>query len=125
MTEDLRMNNKIKNIVVEFMLEILAFFVLASSMALLWKHTIILTSVYLIVFVAAAFFWLKKDEIVLFIIATIFFQIGEIIIVRSGAWTYNNPTYLNIPVWISLSWGYIAVIIKKLSTTITKAIGVQ
>tara|TARA_Y100000310_G_scaffold339368_1_gene431835 strand:+ start:3594 stop:3947 length:354 start_codon:yes stop_codon:yes gene_type:complete len=116
------MDNKIKNILVEFIFEISCFFVLAFLMALLWEHSVILTSVYLVIFLFASIFWFKKDEILLFIIALLFFQIGEIIIVRSGAWTYNNPTYLGIPIWINLSWGFTAVIIKRLSITVSKAI---
>jgi hypothetical protein len=109
-----------KNIVKEFSLEVGALFVLTFSMAMLWEFNTALMSLYIIGFLVALFSWKNKDDIILFIVASIFFQIGEIIIAKSGAWTYNNPSYLGIPVWITLSWGYAAVITRHFSMTLIK-----
>jgi hypothetical protein len=57
----------------------------------------------------------------LFAIAYFFFWIGEAIMINSGAWVYyGEPNLLGIPLWIPISWGYISVIIRKLSLTLEK-----
>ncbi len=114
------MKTKIQIIITEYFFEILALFLLVFSMAFLWENNLILTILYIIIFLTALFFWKSKEDILLFIIACIFFQIGEIIIVYYGAWTFNNPTYLGIPIWITLSWGFSSVIIKRFANTTNK-----
>ena len=51
-----------------------------------------------------------------------FFPIGEVIMVKSGAWVYTNPSIFGVPNWIGLSWACAVLIIKQLIKTITKAI---
>ena len=93
----------------------LALFALTFSMALLWEHSLMLMSLYIIFFLISALTWMNRADVTLFIAASLFFQIGEIILAQFGAWTYNNPTYLGIPIWITLSWGYAAIIIRRFS----------
>jgi phosphoglycerol transferase MdoB-like AlkP superfamily enzyme len=114
------MKKEIKTIIIEYFFEVLALFLLVFSMAFLWQNNLILTSLYILIFLIAIFLWKSKEDILLFIIACIFFQIGEIIIVHYGAWTFNNPTYLGIPIWITLSWGFASVILKRFANTTNK-----
>ncbi len=116
------MKEKSLKILKELIIEIIAFFILTFSMALFWKHNLLLSGIYLVGFFSAMIFWKDRSDIAIFVIAAVFFQIGELIIVYFGAWTYNNPSYLNIPLWLGLSWGYIAVIIKRFGITVTKAL---
>ncbi len=115
-----KMRKKLKVFCKNITFEIFALFALVLTMALFWKHNIALTALYLLTFVVLIFVLHNKEDLTLFLIAAIFFQIGEIIMVYSGAWTYNNPSYLGIPIWITLSWGYSVIIIKKLAETIHK-----
>jgi len=109
-----------KTIIKELVIETIIFFILAFLMALLWKHNLILTAIYIMGFLIALIYWKDKTDIRLFIFVTIFFQIGEIICVQFGVWTYNNPSYMNIPMWLPLSWGYTAVIVRRLAKTLSK-----
>ncbi|MDX9970719.1 MAG: hypothetical protein RBS56_02320 [Candidatus Gracilibacteria bacterium] len=104
----------------ELILEVIALFALVFLMAFFWQNNTLLTSIFVIIAVVVLTFLKNKSDILLFLIATIFFQIGEIILSRFGAWTYNNPSFLGIPIWISLSWGFSALIIKRLSESIKK-----
>ncbi len=111
---------KIKENAITISLEVFALFILVFLMAFFWQHNTALTILFIGIFFTVLPFLKEKSDIFLFLIATLFFQIGEIIMAKSGAWTYQNPTYLGIPIWISLSWGYSALIIKKLSQSISK-----
>ncbi len=104
----------------ELTLEVLALFLLVFLMAFFWQNNLLLTIIFITLAIIVLPFQKDISNIILFIIATIFFQIGEIILSHFGAWTYNNPSYLGIPIWISLSWGFSALIIKNLSDTIKK-----
>lgn len=106
----------------ELAYETIALLALTLTMAFLWQHNILLTGIYLAGFIAALLSWKRNDEIILFVVVAVLFQAGEMIIAHFGAWTYNNPTYLGIPMWIPLSWGYVAVIIKRLSETLSAVI---
>jgi hypothetical protein len=116
----IKMDHLLNQIIKEYFLEVSSLFLLVFSMAFLWKHNLLLSLVYIVIFFLGVIFWKSKKDILLFIIACIFFQIGEIIIVYYGAWTFNNPDYLGIPFWITLSWGFSSVIIKRFALTTDK-----
>lgn len=54
------------------------------------------------------------DEFVLFIFSVVFFQFGEMIMIRTDAWSYSNPTYFGIPIWLPFVWGFTSVLIKRI-----------
>jgi len=113
-----RMNKQEVKIVFEFIVEIIAFFILTFSMALLWKFNTVLFCLYLVL---VPLFFLKgfnTSDKILFISAALLFQVGEIILTKYGTWTYSNTSYLNIPIWLPLAWGFCAVIIKRFASTI-------
>ncbi|MFC1723876.1 hypothetical protein ACFL0V_07080 [Nanoarchaeota archaeon] len=101
----------------EILLEVGILFVNVFVMALLWRNNLLLTFIYVVVFACGLVFWKDKVDIGLFVVATVFFQVGEIILAYSGAWVYSNPTYLGIPLWLPMSWGVSAVVVRRLGMT--------
>jgi hypothetical protein len=112
----------LKKIFPELVIQVLALFVLVFLMAFFWQNNLLLTSIFIVIAIVVLSILRNKSDILLFLIATIFFQIGEIILSQFGAWTYNNPSFLGIPIWISLSWGFASLIIKKMSESLNKLI---
>ena len=75
---------------------------------LLWNNVILLS----IVFIILAFVKHKthpiKKELFWFLFISIGGGIVEVILVNFGhGWTYSNPDFLGIPIWIPLFWGLI------------------
>ena len=65
-------------------------------------------------------FWYMKiyrtEDIATSIIMGIGLSIGEIIIIKYGAWSYTNV--VSIPIWLVFAWCHTVIAIRKISNTI-------
>ena len=90
--------------------------ILAFSVLLMinfWTYNLLLSTLYLVV-VLLLLKYLNLSEIILFVFTSLLFLVGEGVLVKHGLWTYNNPTYYGIPLWLFLSWGCTSVAISKI-----------
>ncbi len=86
------------------------------SVALLWKYNLILTIV-LIVF-AVPMLWVNKSkrEIKTFLLCAVLGAIAEAFAIIFGAWTYGNPSFIGIPVWLIVLWGIASIFVVRVYT---------
>ncbi len=80
---------------------------------LFWDNNFVLT---LFVTVQAAFllkFCHEVEDLISFFFVLIVGSISEIAGVSFGAWTYNNPSFLGIPIWLPLIWGMAALCLRR------------
>lgn len=127
------MDRVIRGILKEILYELLAFIGLAGSMALCWhSHNavvseaagIMLCIVYLLTFIIC-FMCFNWGDLITFLMFAIIMPLGEVVLVNSGVWTYHAiPAIAGVPIWLPFSWGFMAVIIRKMSNTIDTLIWV-
>ena len=80
---------------------------------LFWEDNFVLT---LLVAVYTAFLlklWHEGGDMRCFIFVVVVGTASEIVSVSFGAWTYNNPTFLGIPIWLPLTWGIAALCLRR------------
>ncbi len=104
-----------KNLILEFVL--FAFAVL--SIAFFWRNNVITTWLLIFGWLVAILLWHKKEDILFFVAAAVLGLIIELIGVHFGVWAYGNPSWLGIPVWIPLAYGYSSIVISKIGKTIS------
>jgi len=84
-------------------------------MGICWEYNLLVLVVCLF---TLCLFWVvtgfDADEICLFVFSVLFFQIGEIVMVHTGVWVYSNPTYLGIPIWLPVAWGFTNILMKRI-----------
>lgn len=103
----------IKEIKRDLVLAVVSMAVTVMLMALLWHNNVLLT-----LFTAgyAAFLlslWHKVEDLLCFVFVLIVGTASEIISVYFGVWTYNNPTFLGIPIWLPFTWGIAALCVRR------------
>jgi len=94
-------------------LAVVSIVVVVLLIALFWENNVVLT-----LFVAAytAFLlklWHETEDLRRLIFVVIVGTASEIISVSFGAWTYNNPTFLGIPIWLPLTWGIAVLCLRR------------
>ena len=86
---------------------ILAYVLAASSIIAVlffWQQNALLTLL-LLAICAATLVTIGKKDFPVFFLTSLFGALSEILAIRFGVWTYANPTYLGIPLWLPLLWG--------------------
>jgi uncharacterized membrane protein YoaT (DUF817 family) len=94
-------------------LAVVSIVVVIILIALFWEDNFVLT---LFVAVYTAFllkFWHAIEDLRCFIFVVIVGTASEIVSVSFGAWTYNNPTFLGIPIWLPLTWGVASLCLRR------------
>jgi len=79
----------------------------------LWPYPILLLSYFILT--------KSKNDALIYIIAGITDPLGEIIVSKSGLWTYHGTTLLGIPYWLPLAWGITAISVYKLISALVKS----
>lgn len=85
--------------------ETILFFFAILALLFLYQYDILLTFILLVAWGIALIFWHTKRDFVYFATAAVAGPIVEIICVKFGVWTYGNPTFLGIPLWLPVVWG--------------------
>ena len=98
---------------------LLIFVGLIISISLFWENDLIL---FFVLGCSLLHFWYLKiyrtDDIIVAVILGFGFIIGEIIIVKSGAWNYSNTTYTCIPIWLYFAWCHTIMVACRTSNAI-------
>lgn len=83
------------------------------AVVLLWQHNLVLSFVLLAAWFAAIQWWHEKRDIEIFVLAALFGPLAEIVAVHFGVWSYANPSFAGIPLWLPLLWGITGVLISR------------
>ena len=76
-----------------------------------WQRVISLTMLLIVLAVLEMIVIGSKKLVAVFILAAIGAAIFESISIHLGIWSYNAPTFYNIPIWLIPGWGNAAIII--------------
>lgn len=101
-------------------LEVLLYFLSTLFIISLWKNNLVVLMLMLLVWLFALKFWHSREDIIFFLAAAFFGPLGEIVAIHFGVWAYANPSMLGIPVWLPFAWGYVGMLIRRLSITISE-----
>jgi hypothetical protein len=102
----------------EVLVEIFLFLVIIFTVVLLWQNNILLFTALLIECGVTIKLWKKKHDIMYFIVGATLGPLLEIIFIYYGIWMYTKPTFLGIPMWLPLLWGFAAIVLSRIARTI-------
>lgn len=91
---------------------------LVISICLFWENNLLLFLLLgcsILLFQHLKFY--RADEIIIAIVISTGFLIGEIIVVKSGAWSYTNSS-LGIPMWLFFAWCHTVIAIHRIANAI-------
>ena len=111
------MNKKIRN---ELLFEALIFTLALFFLVTLWKYNLLLTLLLLALYLVGKRFWHKKHDHVFYIFGATLGTLAEIIGTHFNVWTYSNPTFLNIPLWLPFAWGLVVLMMVRIVETFVK-----
>jgi hypothetical protein len=100
--------------------DLLIFALAVLFVIIFWRNNFLVAFLLLLVYLLRSFFGYQKDDHVIFVVGALLGSSAEIIATSRGIWTYTNPTFLNIPIWLPFAWGIGAVLIIRIAQTLTK-----
>ena len=107
-----------KRVEKELIYEALVFFAAIAVVARTWTNnelTLILSG---LLWIIAFVLWHTKHDLIRFLVAAVLGPVTEIIAILYGVWHYSNPSFLGIPVWLPLLWGFAGVMIARITEPI-------
>lgn len=104
----------------EVLLETIIFILTIIFIATFWSKNILLAFTLFALYLVGNLFWHKKYDYIYYLTGLIVGPVAEIVATYFGAWTYANPTILNIPIWLPFAWGLATVMIIRIAQTIIK-----
>ena len=87
---------------------------------LFYYRNTLLTLLLAIAWTIGLVFWHEKHDVLFFVVAAIVGPLAEIVCVHFGVWSYKNPSFLGIPMWLPLAWGLSIMVIKRIAVTFVK-----
>jgi hypothetical protein len=104
--------------------KILLSFILALatiiSVTRLWEKNLTLTLVLLLISALNLSIWKGEKYIYLYVVAGILGALSEAYAISYGVWTYANPDFIGIPMWLPFLWGEASLFIISLSFQVKK-----
>jgi hypothetical protein len=97
----------------EIFIKTFIFVAAVASVSLLYHNNILLTLILLGLFVLVLRGKLRRYDLLFFFAGAAVCALGEVICVVSGAWTYNNPSFWQVPLWLPVAWGIVSVSLKR------------
>ena len=79
----------------------------------LWTNNLLLTSLLVLLWAINIRYWHTKSDNPLFALGLFGGTLWEINAIQLGIWSYSNPSFLGIPLWLPLVWGETAVVGKR------------
>lgn len=109
-----------KRIKKELIFDTLLLFFVVFSVAKYYKNNNLLFFLIAIAWLVAVMLWHTKKDVYFFIIGGIIGPISEIICIYFGAWSYANPSFLGIPIWLPFLWGSSVMMVNRVAQTLIK-----
>ena len=94
--------------------------VMVILMVLLWNNNLLLTIIATIYASALLLIWHQAEDLMCFFFVLIIGTFSEIVAVNFGVYTYNNPTFLGIPIWLPLAWGTAALCLRRIVSVLRR-----
>jgi hypothetical protein len=88
--------------------------VMVMLMALFWNNNLLLTIIATIYATFLLLIWHEAEDLMCFFFVLVIGTASEIIAVNFNVYTYNNPTFLGIPIWLPLAWGTAALCLRRI-----------
>jgi len=102
----------------ELGLAIVAFLALILAVSSLWRNNRLLTFLMLGEFVVVLGLWHDRRDLSFLLVIGGMGSLAEAVFVRSGAWSYTNPSFLGIPMWFPIAFGTAGLIGGRLARTL-------
>lgn len=83
------------------------------SVALLWKYNLILTIVLVVLATIMLLMNKSKQEMKTFALCAFSGAMAEAFAIIFGTWTYGNPNFIGIPIWLIVLWGIASIFIVR------------
>ncbi|GAB4147466.1 MAG: hypothetical protein OHK0017_09210 [Patescibacteria group bacterium] len=90
------------------------------SILFLFPNNALLTVALIILSVLVIKINFQLKDLFIFFLAILIGTTGDILSTSAGAWQFTFPVFLNIPLWIPVSWGCNMLIIYKLADCLTE-----
>jgi len=110
------MDENRKNLLIGFMafiLEIVLFYYL-------WENNIILTISLILVSAFILIWFSSREEKILYFACFILGPLFDLLLVPRGVWSYANPTFYGVPLWLPIAYGLGTVVIVKIGNSISR-----
>jgi hypothetical protein len=104
-----------KRLLKSFLYSIVLALVSLHSVALFWQNSLMLTGILIFLSLLMFLVWRSKEDVILYIVASVSGAVAESTAIAFGAWSYAIPDISGIPYWLPFLWGIAAVFIKRIS----------
>lgn len=104
----------------ELAVEAVVFMLTIGAIAFFWPYNYLLTALLLAIFLLSNLFWYKKYDYLIYIPAMIMGTVVDIVIAYVGAWEFQNPSFLFVPLWLPIAWTIAAITLLKSYETLKK-----
>ena len=94
--------------------------VMLMLMALLWDKNLLLIIIATGYVAFLLLIWHEAEDLMCFFFVLIVGTASEIVAVNFNVYTYNNPTFLGIPIWLPLAWGTAALCLRRIMISLKK-----
>jgi hypothetical protein len=82
--------------------------------ATLYRQSILLAGVLAVLAAATLSIARRPGDVLILAGGALLGPIAEIVAVAHGAWTYDTPDFLGIPLWLPVGWGLATLLIKRI-----------
>jgi len=109
-----------KKIEKELILDLILFCLGLTEISLFYMNNFLLIILLLITWLIGIKLWYEDYDIYFLLTGAVIGTVGEIVCIHFGVWTYTNPTFLGVPVWLPLAWGLTTILIKRIAQIFVK-----
>ncbi|MBI2075654.1 MAG: hypothetical protein HYT72_00210 [Candidatus Aenigmarchaeota archaeon] len=86
----------------------------------LWRNNLLVVSILALLWAINIKYWHTRSDNTLFVLAFFGGSLAEINAIQLGIWSYANPSFLGIPLWLPLVWGETAVVGKRFADVLNQ-----
>ncbi len=106
------MENNAKKAIIR---DILIFAIALVLAVIYWESNLLLTFLLVSLYGIRQYFWSEKGDNIVFVTGIALGCAAEFIGTFLGVWSYAEPFFFNIPLWLPFAWGLVSVIIIRVS----------
>lgn len=93
----------------------IAYIIGINATFLLWKDNFLVAAMLAVLWAICIRYWHTKEDNILFVMGGFAGPILEATAVNLGIWSYTNPNFLGIPLWLPLIWAETLVAAKRVA----------
>ena len=90
------------------------------SVSLFYHNNLLVLILVLIGCAVGLGLWHEKEDVGCFVIVVIVGPIAEIVAIHFGAWTYANPSFLGIPIWLIPLYGALILAVRRIAYSVPR-----